>query len=207
MSFSIGLQEKTKPLKNGSTKTVLSVCLKCENIEECKHIERILREEYEGEDNIEDFLCLIKVDLHIYSKLRKSSDTGVYYTIELTDFYNNVTKYGKGLSYLHSKLKGGAFAVFCILLIRAIRMDLIKEEDIITLKASGDLDDREMTDLIRYYESLGFVQSDPHNIMYHLDEQEVPMHGKVKDVINECKKRFDTGKVSPELSKILQQIL
>jgi hypothetical protein len=32
----------------------------------------------------------------------------------MSDFYNNVTKMGRGLSHLNRKLKGGARAILCI---------------------------------------------------------------------------------------------
>jgi hypothetical protein len=85
-------------VKNG--KKTVYVCLRCiEGV--CGSIIDKLKEEDVDE------LCLITIKLKINEKNRR---------IIMTDFYNNVTKYGRGLSHLSQKLKGGARAVLCMLL-------------------------------------------------------------------------------------------
>ena len=209
MNFSLSFDENTVSLKNGQTKTVLGLCLRCEPNEtkECQFVLQQLKEEYEGEENIEKYLCLIKVELHVYSKMKKDKDTMIKYRVELSDFYNNVTKYGKGLSYLSSKLKGGAYAIFCMLLTKAMNEELITSNDTIIVKASGDLDDKDMSGLVAYYERLGFQQSDPENLEHHLYELEVPLHARVETILNYCNYRFDQGHISDELSDILRKFM
>ena len=196
----------------------ISVCLKCFN-KECEPVINALREEYQSqfdEDEIEKYLCLINIKLNIfpnfdhiyytdYDGIENENQFGVKYRVYLQDFYNSVTRYGRGISYLHPKLKGGAFAILCIVLFQALNSGYITEDDNIVLIASGDLgDEREdMTGLIRYYEKLGFQQSHPENEKENIDDMEVPMFGRVKNIIKNCSQ----NKISPELREILKQMI
>jgi hypothetical protein len=194
----------------------ISICLKCFN-KECEPVIQALREEYESqfdEDEIEKYLCLINIKLNIfpnfqhleytdYDGIENENQFGVKYRVYLQDFYNNVTKYGKGISFLNPKLKGAGFSLLCMVLKKALETNLISLDDNIVLIASGDLDDREdMSGLIRYYEKLGFQQSYPENEKENIDDFEVPMHGSVRNIVNNCKK----NKISNELKHILESI-
>ena len=176
----------------------LHVCIKCiDGV--CGEVINKLKEEYEGEKNIEDYLCLIMIKL----KIKKGEDRQIL----MSDFYNNVTKYGRGLSHLSNKLKGGAHAVLCMLLKKAVTAGLILRDDVVYLEASGDLEDESgeplpMENLIKYYNSLGFKVLDESTLEEQLDNMSVPMGGVVSHLLGKC-----MGKtISPELRRILGEI-
>jgi hypothetical protein len=176
-------------VKNG--KKTVYVCLKCiEGV--CGSVIDRLKEE-----DIDD-LCLISIKLKINEKNRK---------IIMTDFYNNVTKYGKGISHLSQKLKGGARAILCMLLKKAVNAGLIREDDYVLLEASGDLEDDEgeelpMENLVNYYKMLGFEVSTPETYEEQLDNMAVFMHGRVDNLLLKCK----SVRISPELQSIIDKM-
>jgi hypothetical protein len=125
----------------------------------------------------------------------------------MTDFYNNVTKYGRGLSHLSEKLKGGARAILCMLLKKAVNSNLIKMNDYVLLEASGDLEDEDgeelpMENLVNYYKMLGFEVSDESTYEDQLDKMGVFMHGKVEKLLNKC----TSVRVSLELQSIIDRM-
>ena len=190
----------------------MNICLKCFN-ELCNPVIDALKKEYffeleDGDVELEDILCLISLKINIFTDLEhlnfiEFNQFKVPYKIYLQDFYNNVTKYGRGLNYLHPKLKGGAFAILCMLLKKALENKLVTLDDYVVLFASGDLDDKEdMSGLVEYYERIGFNQSEPEEEYENIINMEVPMYGKIRDIIENCKK----NKISPELQNILDSI-
>jgi hypothetical protein len=187
-------QIETDIRTSGNKKTVF-VCLRCiEGV--CASVIDKIREEY-GDDE-EDQLCLIMIKVEINQKNRR---------IIMTDFYNNVTKYGRGLSHLSEKLKGGARAILCMLLKKAISVDLIKMNDYVLLEASGDLEDEEgeelpMENLVNYYNMLGFEVSTPETYEQQLENMAVYMHGKVSSLLDRC----TSVRVSPELQSIIDRM-
>jgi hypothetical protein len=178
----------------GNKKTVF-VCLRCiEGV--CASVIDKIKEEY-GDDE-EDQLCLIMIKVEINQKNRR---------IIMTDFYNNVTKYGRGLSHLSEKLKGGARAILCMLLKKAVNAGLIKMDDFVLLEASGDLEDDEgeelpMENLVNYYNMLGFEVSTPETYEQQLENMAVYMHGKVSNLLDKC----TSVRVSPELQSIIDRM-
>ncbi len=187
-------QIETDIRTSGNKKTVF-VCLRCiEGV--CASVIDKIREEY-GDDE-EDQLCLIMIKVEINQKNRR---------IIMTDFYNNVTKYGRGLSHLSEKLKGGARAILCMLLKKAISVGLIKMNDYVLLEASGDLEDEEgeelpMENLVNYYNMLGFEVSTPETYEQQLENMAVYMHGKVSSLLDRC----TSVRVSPELQSIIDRM-
>lgn len=190
----------------------ISVCLKCFNTE-CAPVLQALKDEYyyDLEDNnveLDDILCLISLKLNVFTnfdhlKEMENNQYKVPFKLYLQEFYNNITKYGKGISYLHPKLKGGAYAMLCMILKKALEMNTITPDDFIVLTASGDLDEREdMSGLVRYYERIGFKQVEPQNEYQNIQDMEVPMYGRVKDVLQNCKKMT----ISDELKQIVESI-
>lgn len=177
-------------------KTVF-VCLRCiEGV--CASVINKIKEEY-GDDD-EDQLCLIMIKVEIEGAKAEKR-------IVMTDFYNNVTKYGRGLSHLSEKLKGGARAVLCMLLKKAINAGLINENDFVLLEASGDLENESgeqlpMENLVNYYKMLGFVVSRPKTYKKQLDNMAVYMHGKVSDLLDKC----TSVKVSQELQNVIDRM-
>ena len=183
-------------MKNTNKYREVHVCIRCiEGV--CGSIIEKLKEEYEGEDNIEDYLCLIYIKLRISVSGRK---------IVMTDFYNNVTKYGRGLSHLSNKLKGGARAVLCMLLKKAVKGGLIELTDIVHLEASGELSDEEddMTPLINYYKMLNFKVKYEEDLEEQIHNKSVMMYGDVMSLMDSCMK--NENKVSAELKKIIEEI-
>lgn len=185
-------------IRTSKNKKTVFVCLRCiEGV--CASVIDKIKEEY-GDDE-EDQLCLImiKVTIETGAKVGKR--------IIMTDFYNNVTKYGRGLSYLSEKLKGGARAVLCMLLNKAVNAGLINENDFVLLEASGDLEDESgenlpMENLVNYYKMLGFVVSNPKTYEEQLENMAVYMHGKVSDLLDRC----TSVRVSPELQSIIDRM-
>jgi len=182
--------------KNTGKNIEVHVCLRClEGV--CGTVIEKLREEYEGEDNIEDYMCLVYIKLQVKGRRK----------IVMTDFYNNVTKYGRGLSHLSAKLKGGARAILCVLLKKAVNGGLIREDDIVELEASGDLneeEDEDMTPLINYYKMLNFRVKYEEDLESQIESKSVMMYGIVRELMDSCVKH--EHKVSSELKKIIEQI-
>ena len=182
-------------IRTSNNKKTVFVCLRfIEGV--CASVIDKIKEEY-GDDE-EDQLCLIMIKVTINQKNRR---------IIMTDFYNNVTKYGKGLSHLSQKLKGGARAILCMLLKKAVKEGLLNTDDFVLLEASGDLEDEEgeelpMENLVNYYEMLGFEISTPETYEQQLENMAVFMHGKVSDLLDKC----TSVRVSPELQSIIDRI-
>ena len=178
------------------------VCLRCiEGV--CASVINKIKEEY-GDDD-EDQLCLIMIKVTIEEE--KETGAKAEKRIIMTDFYNNVTKYGRGLTHLSEKLKGGARAVLCMLLKKAINAGLINENDFVLLEASGDLEDENeeelpMENLVNYYKMLGFVVSRPKTYKRQLDNMAVYMHGQVSDLLDKC----TSVRVSPELQSVIDRM-
>lgn len=187
-------QIETDIRTSGNKKTVF-VCLRCiEGV--CVSVIDKIKEEY-GDDE-EDQLCLIMIKVTINQKNRR---------IIMTDFYNNVTKYGRGLSHLSEKLKGGARAILCMLLKKAVSVGLIKMDDFVLLEASGDLEDENeeqlpMERLVDYYIKLGFEVSTPATYNQQLENMAVYMHGQVSNLLDKC----TSVSVSPELQAIIDRM-
>jgi hypothetical protein len=188
-------QIETDIRTSGNKKTVF-VCLRCiEGV--CASVIDKIKEEY-GDDE-EDQLCLIMIKVTIEGGKRKR--------IIMTDFYNNVTKYGRGLSHLSEKLKGGARAILCMLLKKAVSAGLLKTDDFVLLEASGDLEDEDgeelpMEKLVDYYIKLGFEVSTPETYEEQLDNMAVYMHGQVSNLLDKC----TSVRVSPELQSIIDRM-
>ncbi len=180
----------------------IHVCIRCiDGV--CADIIDKLKEEYEGDKNINDYLCLIMIKLKVKKTSQKEERQ-----IFMSDFYNNVTKLGRGLSPLSKKLKGGARAVLCMLLKKAVNSGLILKDDIVRLDASGDLEDehgnqKEMIGLINYYKMLGFQIEDETDLEEQIDNMSVYMYGVVEDLLNKCS---EIKNISPELVDIIRQI-
>ena len=178
----------------------IHACVRCVD-GECSNIIEQLKEEYEGDKHIEDYLCLIMMKI----KIKKGSNKEIF----MSDFYNNVTKLGRGLSHLNRKLKGGARAILCMVLKKALSVRLINMDDIIELEASGDLEDdignnKDMMGLVKYYQYLGFKITNDDNLEEQLSNLSVYMSGVVGTLLNKCNE--DENKISPELRRIIEQI-
>jgi hypothetical protein len=180
-------------IRTSKHKKTVYVCLRCiEGV--CGSIIDKIKEEYDEEDQ----LCLIMIKVTINEKNRR---------IVMTDFYNNVTKYGRGLSHLSQKLKGGARAILCMLLKKAVNVGLINTNDFVLLEASGELEDENkeqlsMERLVEYYEMLGFKKSRPKTYKQQLENMAVYMHGKVSELLDKC----TSVRVSPELQSIIDRM-
>ena len=181
-------------IRTSKNKKTVFVCLRCiEGV--CMSVIDKIKEEYDEEDQ----LCLIMIKVEI--------ETGKEKRIIMTDFYNNVTKYGRGLTHLSEKLKGGARAILCMLLKKAVNAGLIDINDFVLLEASGDLEDENeeempMERLVEYYIKLGFEVSRPKTYKQQLENMAVYMHGKVSNLLEKC----TSVSVSPELQSIIDRM-
>ena len=188
---------------------VVIVCLRCVN-PSCLSIINQLNEEYDFDERIDEQLCLIKLKLTIYStpqtfefEDRKGRLHRVSYKASLNDFYNNVTKYGRGIGYLNNKLKNGGKALFSILLYKAIQSNILNDTDNILVEASGDLEHKDMKYLINYYEMMGFEVLDKSTLKHQLDSKSVMMAGSVENVFHNSM----TDNISPELKDVINDLL
>jgi hypothetical protein len=189
--------------KSNKNATIISVCLTCINKECLNIIEEIKKDP----DFFDDEICLIRIRLTIFkdNHIYKYDNKNIYFKAYLNDFYNNITKYGKGISYLSQKLKGGAKAMFALLLLKATQSNVLDNNDIILLEASGDENENEnMLGLIHYYEKLGFSILNKKNLETQLEEQSVMMFGKVESVIRNSS-NMNYINISEELKSILNQ--
>ena len=175
-------------------------CLKCYN-ELCDPIITNLKNEYD-EDEYDENLCLLKVQISIYNS---TNDAEVYnisnYRIKIEEFYNNISIYGNDNQTIlnNPKLKGAAHALLCLMLLHCLNKKLIHPKEFIVLNASGDLSDKNMSGLIRYYEQLGFIQSYPENEEEFIDQKDVPMVSIVERILTLCSLK----EISPELASLL----
>jgi hypothetical protein len=188
------------PTTDESIDDALSVigCIKCYN-EICDPIINSLKEEYD-EDEYDENLCLLKVQITIYNS---PNDAEFYnipnYRIKIEEFYNNISIYGNQTILNSPKLKGAAHALLCLILLHCLNKKLIHPKEFIVLNASGDLGDKNMSGLIRYYETLGFIQSFPKNEKEFVDQQDVPMVSIIERILTLCSLK----EISPELASLL----
>jgi len=113
----------------------------------------------------------------------------IYYNAIIYDKYNILVKKG-GFSSISDKLKNGGKAMFCMLLKKLLRDNILDLEDIILLKISDDDDDDE-DKIIRHYKKMGWEKLN--------DEM---MIGKVKDVYSMC----DAAYYSQRIRNVLESI-
>lgn len=189
-------------IRTSKNKKTVFVCLRCiEGV--CASIIDKIKEEYDEEEH----LCLIMIKVTIENEKAGGKSDKAQKRIIMTDFYNNVTKYGRGLSHLSQKLKGGARALLCMLLKKAVNTGLIDTNDFVLLEASGDLEDENeeqlpMENLVNYYKMLGFEVSTPESYEDQLDNMAVYMHGQVSDLLDRC----TSVRVSPELQSVIDRM-
>ena len=160
--------------------TEIKVCINC--VDDTCNISDIIKTHNDGSFKE----CLASVILRI-SKGKKY--------IVMNDFYNNALKAGRGMSYVSEKLRGGIYAMLCILLNTAINKGLINENDDVYLPIKIDIkDDLKEENLydrvVEYYNMLGFT------LMGN------KMGGRAGQILNVCENR----EVSKELKNILKNI-
>ena len=188
------------PNTDESNNNALSVigCLKCYN-KLCEPIITNLKEEYD-EDEYDENVCLLKVQISIYNSTDNAELYNISnYRIKIEEFYNNISIYGNQTILNNPKLKGAAHALLCLILLHCLNKKLIHPKEFIVLNASGDLSDKNMTGLIRYYETLGFIQSYPENEEDFVDQKDVPMVSIVERILTLCSLK----EISPELASLL----
>ena len=202
-------QEISHHAESHKDNLVVIVCLRCVN-PSCLSVINQLEEEYDFDDRLDEQLCLIKLKLTIYStpQLFEFEDSRgkihkVSYKASLNDFYNNVTKYGRGIGYLNNKLKNGGKALFALLMYKAISSNVLNENDNILVEASGDLDHKDMKYLIKYYEMMGFNVLDRSTLKHQLESKSVMMIGNASNVLNNSL----SNNISPELKQVINDFL
>ncbi len=182
--------------------TSVTVCLRCLD-ESCSHVIEELKREFLEEEYKEN-LCLVKVKLVIKDEEVYSNDMSKRFISRATlmDFYNNVTKNGRGLSHLSAKLKNGGKALFCMLIKKCLSSGMLDRDDIIILEASGDYRDKNMVGLVRYYQNMGFYVLNEKTLESDIRAMSVYMYGRVRDVEASC----NNCVVSREMQGIIDEV-
>ena len=143
----------------------------------------------------------------------------------LFSYYNNIRKYNLQTFEQTKKLKGVVHIIFCIILSHALEENYISLDGNVTVEASGSLMKSEeeimkemesglnssslkdMIGLVKHYETLGFKQSRPRYLAIALQNSNVPMGGKVKDIMANCAKNSESKvKAIEKISVIKRKI-
>lgn len=144
----------------------------------------------------------------------------------LFGYYNDIRKYNLQGYEQTKKLKGIVHIIFCDILANALSENYITLDSIITLEASGalmkseeeikkeiesGLDDsnystlKDMLGLVKHYETLGFKQSLPQLLAIGLENANIPMQGKVKDILEVCVKNPESKVKAIEKIRIIKK--
>jgi hypothetical protein len=146
-------------------------------------VARIINSRYYIGDNEDKITIENKSDSHI----------GMFYnkTLSDKDIHNFFSK----------KLKGIGHVILCKIIDYFLEKDILNMDSIVSLQASGEIKGKSMHGLINYYESLGFKQTVPELLDLFISQENVPMTGKVKDIIRKCSGTVISDKLR-ELDKI-----
>jgi len=200
-------------------KNIYSACLfyQGNDLDFINEVKKIKKNEDEDE---EEDLCLIQVifgiapfdklevEFEIMDKEENAIDNisfRIPSNAHLFAYYNNIRKYNLQKFEQTKKLKGVVHIIFCIILAHALEEKLISLEGNVTVEASGSMmkseeeiknetesSVKDMIGLVKHYETLGFKQSLPKHLTLALQNNNVPMQGKVKDILQVCAKNSES---------------
>lgn len=155
--------------------------------------------------NITFYSNSIQLDDFTYlDKTITSTDKDIYNGY-LKKFYNYITSENLDTTRFEflKKVKGISYGMLLCCICNALKLGFITSSSNISLKASGvisGMNEKEsLTSLVEYYKKIGFSEMFPHLHEYNIDNEVVPMIGKVETLISNC--TFDN--LSKELLEIL----
>jgi hypothetical protein len=155
--------------------------------------------------NITFYSNSIQLDDFTYlDKTITSTDKDIYNGY-LKKFYNYITSENLDTTRFEflKKVKGISYGMLLCCICNALKLGFITSSSNISLKASGvisGMNEKEsLTSLVEYYKKIGFSEMFPHLHEYNIDNEVVPMIGKVETIISNC--TFDN--LSKELLEIL----
>jgi len=143
-------------------------------------------------------------DFTYLDKTITSTDKGIYNGY-LYGFYNYITRENLDTTRFEflKKVKGISYGMLLCCICNALKLGFITSSSNISLKASGvisGMNEKEsLTSLVEYYKKIGFSEIFPEYHEYNIDNEVVPMIGKVETLISNC--TFEN--LSKELLEIL----
>ncbi len=127
--------------------------------------------------------------------MKSNAHLGSIYNNTLSNELKNFTEI--------KNLKGFAEIMLCVVLNNIISNNILNEDSIITLEASGRVEGKGMEGLVKYYEKLGFKQAYPSLLDLGIKNSNVPMKATLGDIIQRCR----VSDKSNQIEKILQDLL
>uniref|UniRef100_A0A6C0H4K7 Uncharacterized protein n=1 Tax=viral metagenome TaxID=1070528 RepID=A0A6C0H4K7_9ZZZZ len=133
-----------------------------------------------------------------------STDKDIYNGY-LSGFYNYITSENLDTTRFEflKKLKGISYGMLLCCICNALKLGFITSSSHIALDAAGvisGMNEKEsLNSLVEYYKKIGFYERFPELHEYNIDNEVVPMIGKVETLISNC--TFDN--LSKELLEIL----
>jgi hypothetical protein len=179
---------------------------------------------YENDDSPAynpDDLCLFSIMLNVQDRkikgsyvMNKNDDEeseefdkikySMHSNCNLTSFYNNTIKYDLLQNFEQSKkLKGIGYMILCSILRHIVSANILSDDKFITLQASGEIPERGMIGLVKYYESMGFEQVFPSLLEIGISQTDVPMRTRISNIIERCSSVEKSNEVK-ELEKIIR---
>jgi len=144
------------------------------------------------------------IQLDDFDKTITSTDKDIYNGY-LSEFHNYITRENLDTTRFEflKKVKGISYGMLLCCICNALKLGFITSSSNISLKASGvisGMNEKEsLTRLVEYYKKIGFSEIFPQLHDYNIDNEVVPMIGKVETLISNC--TFDN--LSKELLDIL----
>jgi hypothetical protein len=122
----------------------------------------------------------------------------------LYSFYNNTIKYDLLQNFEQSKkLKGIGYMILCSILKHIVSTNILSDDKLITLQASGEIPEKGMIGLVKYYESMGFRQVFPSLLEEGVEQADVPMRTNISNIIERCSSVEKSNEVK-ELERIIR---
>jgi len=156
---------------------------------------------YSNSIQLDDFKYL---DSKRSQKIITSTDKDIYNGY-LYGFYNYITRENLDTTRFEflKKVKGISYGMLLCCICNALKLGFITSSSNIALDAAGvisGMNEKEsLTSLVEYYKKIGFSEMFPQLHEYNIDNEVVPMIGKVETLISNC--TFDN--LSKELLDIL----
>ena len=148
-----------------------------------------------GKDDVIEGQLEVNEDDTISYSMKSNAHLGSLYNNTLSNELKNFREI--------KNLKGFAEIMLCVVLNNIISNNILNEDSIITLEASGRVEGKGMEGLVKYYEKLGFKQAYPALLDLGIKNSIVPMKATIGDIIQRCR----VSDKSNQIEKILQDLL
>jgi len=148
-----------------------------------------------GKDDVIEGQLEVNEDDTISYSMKSNAHLGRLYNNTLSSELKNFREI--------KNLKGFAEIMLCVVLNNIVSDNILNENSIITLEASGRVEGKGMEGLVKYYEKLGFKQAYPSLLDLGIKNSTVPMKATLGDIIQRCR----VSDKSNQIEKILQDLL